>query len=131
LRGASLVPGDVVAYLCLGSASHIVSWFGTFAGGYVAANLHTRNSSVAEIAEALRWLGAKFIVHDVEFTSAVEAAVRETGLPIRTLGLDDDAESWETLSTPPRRSTTHASAPTLKHPQQSSCHRAAPASPRA
>jgi acyl-CoA synthetase (AMP-forming)/AMP-acid ligase II len=95
LRGASLVPGDVVAYLCLGSASHIVSWFGTFAGGYVAANLHTRNNSVSEVAEALQWLGAKLIVHDVEFTSAVQAAVRETGLPIRTLALDDDAGSWE------------------------------------
>jgi acyl-CoA synthetase (AMP-forming)/AMP-acid ligase II len=95
LRGAALVPGDVVAYLCLGSASHIVAWFGTFAGGYVAANLHTRNNSVAQIAEALQWLGAKLVVHDAEFASVVDAAVRETGLPIRTLALDDDAGSWD------------------------------------
>ena len=97
LRSAALMPGDVVAYLCLGSASHIVAWFGTFAGGYVAANLHTRNNSVAQIADALRWLGAKFIVHDVEFASVVNAAVQETGLPIRTLALNDDAKSWDTF----------------------------------
>ena len=32
LRSASLMPGDLVAYLCLSSASHTVAWFGTFAG---------------------------------------------------------------------------------------------------
>ncbi|KQW54287.1 class I adenylate-forming enzyme family protein [Variovorax sp. Root411] len=95
LRSASLAPGEVVAYLCLGSASHAVAWFGTLVGGYVAANLHTRNNSVAQIAEALQWLGAKLIVHDVEFTSVVNAAVQETGLPIRTLAMDDEAKSWE------------------------------------
>jgi acyl-CoA synthetase (AMP-forming)/AMP-acid ligase II len=94
LRGASLMPGDVVAYLCLGSASHIVAWFGTLAGGYVAANLHTRDSSVAQIAERLKWLGAKLIVHDEEFASVVQAAVLETGLPIRTLALNDAKDSW-------------------------------------
>jgi acyl-CoA synthetase (AMP-forming)/AMP-acid ligase II len=95
LRSASLLPGDVVAYLCLGSASHIVAWFGTFAGGYVAANLHTRNNSVAQVAQTLQWLGAKLVVHDVEFTSVVNAAVHETGLPIRTLALDDEDNGWE------------------------------------
>jgi acyl-CoA synthetase (AMP-forming)/AMP-acid ligase II len=96
LRDASLVPGDVVAFLCLGSVSHMVAWFGTFTGGYVAANLHTRNNSVAQIAEALQWLGAKMVVHDAEFTSAVAAAVHESGLPIQTLALDDGT-SWKAL----------------------------------
>ena len=95
LRGATLKPGDVVAYLCLGSASHMVAWFGTLTGGYVAANLHIRDSSVAQIAERLKWLGAKLIVHDDEFASEVQAAVAETGLPIRTLALNDDNRSWE------------------------------------
>src|SRR4030095_980124 len=73
LRNASLMPGDVVAYLCLGSASHIVAWFGTLAGGCVAANLHTRDGSIAQVAERLQWLGAKLVVHDEEFTSVVHA----------------------------------------------------------
>ena len=95
LRGASLMQGDVVAYLCLGSVSHIVAWFGTLAGGYVAANLHIRDSSVAQIAERLKWLGAKLIVHDEEFASIVQAAVLETGLSIRTLALNGENSSWE------------------------------------
>lgn len=97
LRGASLMPGDVVAFLCMGSASHTVAWFGTFAGGYVAANLHTRNNSVAQVAETLKWLGAKMVVHDMEFASVVNAAVRETGLPISTLALDGEDNGWEAL----------------------------------
>jgi fatty-acyl-CoA synthase len=72
LRGAALKPGDVVAYLCLGSASHMVAWFGTLAGGYVAANLHVRDGSVAQVAERLKWLDAKLIVHDDEFASVVQ-----------------------------------------------------------
>ncbi|MET0987307.1 MAG: class I adenylate-forming enzyme family protein [Steroidobacteraceae bacterium] len=95
LRNASLKPGDVVAFLCLGSTAHIAAWFGTMAGGYVATNLHTRNSSVAQIVEALQWLGARLVVHDAEFTSVVNAAVLELELPIRTLAFDDDAMSWE------------------------------------
>ena len=47
MRGASLVPGDVVAFLYMGSASQSVAWFGALAGGYVASSLHTRNDSVA------------------------------------------------------------------------------------
>lgn len=96
LRDAALVAGDVVAFLCLGSVSHMAAWYGTFAGGYIAANLHTRNSSVAQLAEALQWLGAKFVVHDAEFTSAIAAAVHESGLPIQTLALDD-GKSWKAL----------------------------------
>lgn len=95
LRDASLKPGDVVAYLCLGSASHMVAWLGTLVGGYVAANLHIRDSSPAQIAERLKWLGAKLIVHDSEFASEVQAAVAETGLPIRTLALNDESRSWD------------------------------------
>ncbi len=95
LRNASLIPGDVVAYLCLGSASHIVAWFGTLVGGYVTANLHTRNSSVGQLAETLKWLGAKLIVHDEEFASIVQAAVLETGMSIRTLTLNDENSSWK------------------------------------
>ena len=95
LRSASLVPGDVVAFLCLGSTPHIAAWFGTMTGGYVAANLHTRNNSVAQIVEALRWLGAKLVVHDAEFTKVVNVAVHEIGLPIRTLALGDETRSWD------------------------------------
>ena len=100
MRSASLKPGDVVAYLCLSSAAHTVAWFGTFAGGYVAANLHTRDNSVAQIAQTLQWLGAKMVVHDVEFAAVVNAAVRETGLPISTLALDDEDNGWKALIKP-------------------------------
>src|SRR5687767_9686615 len=68
LRSASLAPGDVVAFMCLGSAAHAVSWFGAIAGGYVASSLHVRNDSVERIAETLKWLGAKLVVHDTAFT---------------------------------------------------------------
>jgi len=95
LRSASLKPGDVVAFLCLGSASHAVSWFGTIAGGFVASSLHVRNDSVERIAETLQWLGAKLVVHDAAFTPLVNAAVHQCILPIRTLALDDEAGSWE------------------------------------
>lgn len=94
LRDAALEPGDVVAFLCLGSASHIVAWLGTIAGGYVASSLHTRTDSPARVAETLQWLGAKLVVHDMEFAPLVHAAVRATGQPIRTLALDDD-NSWQ------------------------------------
>lgn len=97
LRAASLVPGDVVAFLCLSSASHIVAWFGALAGSYVAANLHTRDSTVAQLAERLGWLGARLIVHDEEFTEVVEAAVKETGLPIRTLVLNGETDGWRSF----------------------------------
>ena len=100
LRGASLVPGDVVAFLCLGSASQAIAWFGAVAGGYVASSLHTRNESVAQIAATLQWLGAKLVVHDAAFASLADAAVREARLPIRTLALDDDAASWEAFVNP-------------------------------
>ncbi|MDM0040725.1 class I adenylate-forming enzyme family protein [Variovorax sp. J22G21] len=97
LRSASLAPGDVVAFLCLGSAPHAVSWFGAIAGGYVASSLHVRNDSVERIAETLKWLGAKVVVHDAAFTSLIHAAVQECGLPIRTLALDDEAGTWESF----------------------------------
>jgi acyl-CoA synthetase (AMP-forming)/AMP-acid ligase II len=45
--------GDVVAFLCLGSATHAVAWFGTVVGGRVACNLHIRGETVKRIAEAL------------------------------------------------------------------------------
>ena len=124
LRDASLVPGDVVAFLCLGSVSHMVAWYGTFTGGYIAANLHTRNNSVPQIAEALQWLGAKFVVHDAEFTSAVAAAVQESGLPIQTLALDDGT-SWNALLDAAGRWITRASGPIQSQWRPSFFHRAA------
>jgi hypothetical protein len=63
--------------MCLGSAAHAVSWFGAIAGGYVASSLHVRNDSVGRIAETLKWLGAKLVVHDAAFTSLIHAAVQE------------------------------------------------------
>jgi acyl-CoA synthetase (AMP-forming)/AMP-acid ligase II len=97
LRDAALAPGDVVAFLCAGSAAHIVAWFGTLAGGFVASGLHTRTDSPARVADTLRWLGARVLVHDAEFAPVVEAAVRASGLPIRTLVLDGDGhgDSWQ------------------------------------
>ena len=98
MRGVSLVPGDVVAFLCMGSASQTAAWFGAVAGGYVASSLHTRNDSVAQVAIALKWLGAKLLVHDEAFASLAAAAVQQAGMPIRTLALDDEAGSWATFA---------------------------------
>jgi acyl-CoA synthetase (AMP-forming)/AMP-acid ligase II len=97
LRNASIQPGDVVAFMCLGSAPHAVAWFGAVAGGYVTSNLHMRTESVERVAETLQWLDAKVVVHDAAFASLVAAAVQETGLPIKTLALDDEGDSWETF----------------------------------
>jgi acyl-CoA synthetase (AMP-forming)/AMP-acid ligase II len=95
LRNASLAQGDVVAFMCLGSAPHAVAWFGAVAGGYVTSNMHMRTESVERVAETLQWLDAKVVVHDVAFASLVDAAVRSSGLPIKTVALDDADGAWD------------------------------------
>jgi acyl-CoA synthetase (AMP-forming)/AMP-acid ligase II len=97
LRNASLEPGDVVAFFCMGSAPHVLAWFGAVTGGYVASNLHTRNDSEAQVATALQWLGAKAIVYDEAFASLVEGAVRQSGAPIRMIALDGEEGGWATF----------------------------------
>lgn len=97
LGKASLNPGDVVAFMCMGSAAHAVAWFGTVTGGYVASSLHTRTDSPERVAESLRWLGAKLVVHDMAFAPLVHAAVSQAGIPVRALALDDEDKSWETF----------------------------------
>jgi acyl-coenzyme A synthetase/AMP-(fatty) acid ligase len=83
-------PGDAVAFLCLGSATHAVAWFGTVVGGRVACNLHTRGETVERIAEALDWVGAKVIVHDPELSAIATEAIKATGRLIGRVTLSDD-----------------------------------------
>jgi len=98
MRDASLLPGDVVAFLCAASASQAVAWFGAVAGGYVVSSLHTREDSVEQVVIALKWLGAKLLVHDEAFASVAAAAVRQSGASIRTLSLDETAGGWATFA---------------------------------
>jgi acyl-coenzyme A synthetase/AMP-(fatty) acid ligase len=80
-------PGDVVAFLCLGSATHAVAWFGTVVGGRVACNLHIRGETVERIAEALDWVGAKVLVHDPDLSKIATEAIKATGRSIVRVAL--------------------------------------------
>jgi acyl-coenzyme A synthetase/AMP-(fatty) acid ligase len=82
-------PGDVVAFLCLGSATHAVAWFGTVVGGRVACNLHIRGETVERIAEALDWVGAKVLVHDPDLSKIATEAIEATGRSIARVALSD------------------------------------------
>ena len=81
--------GDVVAFLCLGSATHAVAWFGTVVGGRVACNLHIRGETVKRIAEALDWVGAKVLVHDPDLSEIATKAIEATGRSIARVALSD------------------------------------------
>jgi acyl-coenzyme A synthetase/AMP-(fatty) acid ligase len=82
-------PGDVVAFLCLGSATHAVAWFGTVVGGRIACNLHIRGETVERIAEALDWVGAKVLVHDPDLSEIATKAIEATGRSIARVALSD------------------------------------------
>ena len=62
LDAMGVAAGEVVAFLCLGSATHAVAWFGTVSGGRVACNLHVRGETAERIADTLKWLDARVVV---------------------------------------------------------------------
>jgi len=96
LNSLGAQPGDVVAFLCLGSATHAVAWFGAVVGGRVACNLHIRE----RIAEALDWVGAKVLVHDPDLSEIATGAIKSTGRSIMRMALSDgspDTNSFYSL----------------------------------
>jgi acyl-coenzyme A synthetase/AMP-(fatty) acid ligase len=114
LNSLAVQPGEVVAFLCLGSAAHAVAWFGTVLGGRVACNLHIRGETAERIAEALDWVGAKVLVHDPDLSTIATEAITVTGRSIVRVALSDsspDTDSFYSLISQQRAIDYAASRP--------------------
>ncbi|MCX7170432.1 MAG: AMP-binding protein [Proteobacteria bacterium] len=72
-------PGDVIAFLCKGSARHAVAWFAAVVADRVACNLHVRETP-EKLAEVIDWLGAKVLVHDESLAEIAISATSFSGI---------------------------------------------------
>ena len=87
--------GDVVAFLCAGSARHAAAWFGAIVSGRVPCNLHVRETP-AKLAETLRWLDARVLVYDEALAEVAIEAIERTGKPLPTLCIGNHASARRT-----------------------------------
>ena len=88
-------PGDVVAFLCQGSARHAVAWFGAVIADRVACNLHAREVP-EKLAEVLDWLGATVLVHDESLAELAIAAASQSTTGPKRICIGKDASATTT-----------------------------------
>ncbi len=89
-------PGAVIAFLSTCSARHAASWFGVLQGGYVACNLHLRETP-QRLGETLRWLEAAVLIHDEDQADLARQAVALSGRDCPRICLgerQDAAAAW-------------------------------------
>lgn len=87
-EGAGAEPGQVVAFLCRSSARHAVAWFAAPLGGYIACNLHVRETP-QKLGHVLAWLGAKVLVHDDDLADIANEAIAFSGLSPAQISLGE------------------------------------------
>lgn len=100
VRSLGVQPGAVVAFLSTCSARHAVSWFGVLQGGYVACNLHMRETP-QRLGETLRWLGATVLIHDEDQADLARQAVALSGCECRRICLGEQQDAAASWSEPP------------------------------
>jgi acyl-CoA synthetase (AMP-forming)/AMP-acid ligase II len=89
--GLGAAPGDVVAYLCRPSARHAVAWFAAPLSGRIACSLHVREPA-ERLGQALRWLGAKVLVHDDDLADLAAEAIAAAGVGVARISLGQQGD---------------------------------------